>query len=146
MTADRPVVPDPRRPDAPEEVAAEPPDRQRRTGPGGRPLWVALVLISTAQLMVVLDGSVVNIALPRMQAELSITDADLTWVVTVYAIAFGGLLLLGGRLGDILGRRRLFVAGIVIFTLGSLFAGIAQEQWQLLAARALQGEIGRAHV
>jgi EmrB/QacA subfamily drug resistance transporter len=111
----------------------------QRTGPGGRPLWVALVLISTVQLMVVLDGSVVNIALPRMQADLGISDADLTWVVTAYAIAFGGLLLLGGRLGDLLGRRRIFIWGVVIFTVGSLLAGIAQEQWQLLAARAMQG-------
>src|SRR5688572_15546533 len=111
----------------------------QRTGPGGRPLWVALVLISTVQLMVVLDGSVVNIALPRMQADLAISDADLTWVVTAYAIAFGGLLLLGGRLGDLLGRRRIFIWGVAIFTVGSLLAGIAQEQWQLLAARAMQG-------
>lgn len=111
----------------------------RRTGPGGRPLWVALVLISTAQLMVVLDGSVVNIALPRIQEDLAISDADLTWVVTAYAIAFGGLLLLGGRLGDIIGRRRVFVAGVLLFSLGSLLAGIAQEQWQLLGSRALQG-------
>jgi EmrB/QacA subfamily drug resistance transporter len=111
----------------------------RRTGPGGRPLWIALVVISTAQLMVVLDGSVVNIALPRLQEDLAISDADLTWVVTAYALAFGGLLLLGGRLGDLLGRRRVFFWGVLIFTLGSLLAGIAQEQWQLLAARVMQG-------
>jgi EmrB/QacA subfamily drug resistance transporter len=112
---------------------------ERRTGPGGRPLWVALVVISTAQLMVVLDGSVVNIALPRLQDDLAISDADLTWVVTAYAISFGGLLLLGGRLGDLLGRRRVFFWGVLIFTLGSLLAGVAQEQWQLLAARVMQG-------
>jgi EmrB/QacA subfamily drug resistance transporter len=112
---------------------------ERRTGPGGRPLWVALLLISTAQLMVVLDGSVVNIALPRLQDDLAISDADLTWVVTAYALAFGGLLLLGGRLGDLLGRRRVFFWGVLIFTVGSLLAGIAQEQWQLLAARVMQG-------
>jgi EmrB/QacA subfamily drug resistance transporter len=122
MSTDRPSVPDP-----------------RRTGPGGRPLWVALVLISTAQLMVVLDGSVVNIALPRIQEDLGISDADLTWVVTAYAIAFGGLLLLGGRLGDLLGRRKVFFWGILLFSLGSLLAGLAQEEWQLLAARVLQG-------
>jgi EmrB/QacA subfamily drug resistance transporter len=89
--------------------------------------------------MVVLDGSVVNIALPRIQTELAITDADLTWMVTAYAIAFGGLLLLGGRLGDIVGRRKVFIAGVLLFSMGSLLAGIAQEQWQLLAARVLQG-------
>jgi EmrB/QacA subfamily drug resistance transporter len=137
MTSDRPHIPDPRLPaDQPPPVA---PAVERRTGPGGRPLWVALVLISTVQLMVVLDGSVVNIALPRIQEQLAIPDADLTWVVTAYAIAFGGLLLLGGRLGDIVGRRRVFFAGVLLFAVGSLLAGLAQEQWQLLAARALQG-------
>ncbi|MCW2743242.1 MAG: drug resistance transporter, EmrB/QacA subfamily [Blastococcus sp.] len=143
MTTDRPPVPGPRPPvEEPLHVrvpAADRPGGTRRTSPGGRPLWVALVLISTVQLMVVLDGSVVNIALPRIQNELAITDANLTWVVTAYAIAFGGLLLLGGRLGDIVGRRRVFVVGVLVFSLGSLLAGIAQEQWQLLAARALQG-------
>ena len=138
MTTDRPRIPGPR------HSADHPPDRRsaddvRGTGPGGRPLWVALVLISTVQLMVVLDGSVVNIALPRIQDELAITDADLTWVVTAYAIAFGGLLLLGGRIGDLIGRRKVFFAGVLLFALGSLLAGMAQEQWQLLAARALQG-------
>ncbi|WP_324276676.1 MFS transporter [Blastococcus brunescens] len=128
MTTPRPHIPEPR-----------PPADEPGTGPGGRPLWVALVLISTVQLMVVLDGSVVNIALPRIQDELAITDADLTWVVTAYAIAFGGLLLLGGRLGDIVGRRKVFFGGVLLFAVGSLLAGIAQEQWQLLAARALQG-------
>ncbi|HEY0126846.1 MAG TPA: MFS transporter [Blastococcus sp.] len=141
MAKHRPPVPDPRRPaDQPSSTtSAGLPDEERRTGPGGRPLWVALVLISTVQLMVVLDGSVVNIALPRIQDELAITDADLTWVVTAYAIAFGGLLLLGGRLGDLIGRRKVFFAGVLLFALGSLLAGLAQEQWQLLAARALQG-------
>ena len=141
MTTDRPPVPGPRHPaDRPSpDGRTGPPAEERRTGPGGRPLWVALVLISTVQLMVVLDGSVVNIALPRIQEELAITDADLTWVVTAYAIAFGGLLLLGGRLGDLIGRRKVFFAGVLLFALGSLLAGVAQEQWQLLAARALQG-------
>jgi EmrB/QacA subfamily drug resistance transporter len=92
-----------------------------------------------AQLMVVLDGSVVNIALPGIQSDLAISDANLTWVVTAYAIAFGGLLLLGGRMGDVLGRRRIFVAGVLIFALASLLGGLAQTEWQLLSARALQG-------
>ena len=87
----------------------------QRSGSGSRPLGIALVLISTAQLMVVLDGSVVNIALPRIQDDLGISDADLTWVVTAYAVAFGGLLLLGGRLGDVLGRRRIFLCGVLVF-------------------------------
>src|SRR3712207_2432561 len=114
MTTDRPPVPGPRRP--PDQPARA---DDRPTGPGGRPLWVALVLISTAQLMVVLDGSVVNIALPRIQADLGISDADLTWIVTAYAIAFGGLLLLGGRIGDLIGRRRVFIAGVALFAVGS---------------------------
>ncbi|HET6393027.1 MAG TPA: MFS transporter [Blastococcus sp.] len=140
MATDRPPVPDPRQPaDQPSPTSAGPPEAERRTGPGGRPLWVALVLICTVQLMVVLDGSVVNIALPRIQDELAISDADLTWVVTAYAIAFGGLLLLGGRIGDLVGRRKVFFAGVLVFALGSLLAGLAQAQWQLLGARALQG-------
>ena len=108
-------------------------------GDRGQHLGWALILISMAQLMVVLDGSVVNIALPGIQSDLGISDANLTWVVTAYAIAFGGLLLLGGRMGDVLGRRRIFVAGVLIFALASLLGGLAQTEWQLLSARALQG-------
>jgi len=109
------------------------------TGKGTEKLGIALLLISAAQLMVVLDASVVNIALPRIQSDLAISDANLTWVVTSYAIAFGGLLLLGGRMGDVIGRRRIFIVGVLIFTVASLLGGIAQSEWQLLAARALQG-------
>ena len=108
-------------------------------GDRGQHLGWALILISMAQLMVVLDGSVVNIALPGIQSDLGISDANLTWVVTAYAIAFGGLLLLGGRMGDVLGRRRIFVAGVLVFALASLLGGLAQTEWQLLSARALQG-------
>ncbi len=106
---------------------------------GHRHLGLALVLISAAQLMVVLDATVVNIALPGIQSDLGITDANLTWVVTSYAIAFGGLLLLGGRMGDVIGRRKVFIGGLVVFALASLLGGIAQTEWQLLTARALQG-------
>ncbi len=106
---------------------------------GHRHLGLALVLISTVQLMVVLDASVVNIALPRIQGDLGISDANLTWVVTSYAIAFGGLLLLGGRMGDLLGRRRVFIGGVLVFALASLLGGLAQTEWQLFSARALQG-------
>ncbi|MBA2639401.1 MAG: MFS transporter [Nocardioidaceae bacterium] len=104
-----------------------------------RNLALALVLISTAQLMVVLDASVVNIALPGIQADLGISAANLTWVVTSYAIAFGGLLLLGGRIGDLIGRRKVFIFGVLLFGFASLLGGLAQTEWQLLAARALQG-------
>ena len=120
-------------------TSAHPPGESTGDDHGHRHLGLALVLISMAQLMVVLDASVVNIALPRIQGDLSITDANLTWVVTSYAIAFGGLLLLGGRMGDIVGRRKIFMAGVLIFALASLLGGLAQTEWQLLAARALQG-------
>ncbi len=121
------------------KTPTRPPDDPARSEHGHRHLGLALVLISAAQLMVVLDASVVNIALPRIQADLAITDANLTWVVTSYAIAFGGLLLLGGRMGDVLGRRKVFMAGVLVFALASLLGGLAQAEWQLLAARALQG-------
>lgn len=89
--------------------------------------------------MVVLDSTIVNIALPHIQDALSFSTADLSWVVSAYTLTFGGMLLLGGRAGDILGRRRVFMTGILLFTLASLLGGFAQEPWQLLAARALQG-------
>ena len=99
----------------------------------------ALVLISIAQLMVVLDGTIVNIALPFIQHDLSIEQANLRWVVTGYALAFGSLLLLGGRLGDLYGRRKVFMIGLVIFSVASLLGGLANSETTLLAARALQG-------
>lgn len=89
--------------------------------------------------MVVLDSTIVNIALPHIQDALKFSTTDLTWVVSAYTLTFGGLLLLGGRAGDILGRRRVFMTGILLFTLASFLGGLAQEPWQLLAARALQG-------
>jgi EmrB/QacA subfamily drug resistance transporter len=89
--------------------------------------------------MVVLDATIVNIALPHIQDALKFSTTDLTWVVSAYTLTFGGLLLLGGRAGDILGRRRVFMTGILLFTFASLLGGFAQEPWQLLAARALQG-------
>jgi EmrB/QacA subfamily drug resistance transporter len=99
----------------------------------------ALVLISIAQLMVVLDGTIVNIALPFIQEDLHISQDNLTWVVTGYALAFGSLLLLGGRLGDLYGRRRVFMVGLVIFGVASLLGGLATNEGLLLAARGLQG-------
>ncbi|HTW14564.1 MAG TPA: MFS transporter [Nocardioides sp.] len=99
----------------------------------------ALVLISMAQLMVVLDASIANIALPFIGNDLNIDDANLTWIVTGYALAFGGLLLLGGRLGDLYGRRRIFMVGLTIFAVASLLGGFAQNEAMLLASRGLQG-------
>ncbi len=99
----------------------------------------ALVLISVAQLMVVLDSTIANIALPYIQHDLGITQANLQWVVTGYALAFGGLLLLGGRLGDLYGRRRIFMLGVTIFAVASGLGGLAQNEGMLLASRGLQG-------
>src|SRR5450755_3222291 len=108
-------------------------------GPVRRHLGLALVLIATAQLMVVLDATIVNVALPHVQRALGFSGTGLEWVVNAYALTFGGLLLLGGRAGDILGRRRMFIAGIVLFSLASLAGGFATTQAWLLAARAAQG-------
>ncbi|MEI2809368.1 MAG: MFS transporter [Nocardioides sp.] len=99
----------------------------------------ALALITVAQLMVVLDATIANIALPYIQEDLGFTNAGLTWVVTGYALAFGSLLLLGGRLGDLYGRRRIFMIGLIVFAIASLLGGLAQSESLLLAARALQG-------
>jgi EmrB/QacA subfamily drug resistance transporter len=100
---------------------------------------IALAVIAACQLMVVLDATIVNIALPHIQTALGFSTNDLTWVINAYALTFGGMLLLGGRAGDLLGRRRMFIVGIALFSLASLLGGFAQEPWQLLAARALQG-------
>jgi len=105
----------------------------------GRRLGLALAVIATAQLMVVLDATIVNVALPHIQTALGFSGSGLEWVVNAYALTFGGLLLLGGRAGDILGRRRMFIAGIILFSAASLFGGLATSQAWLLAARALQG-------
>ena len=106
---------------------------------GNKRLVWALVLISVAQLMVVLDGTIVNIALPYIQSDLDISIDNLRWVVTGYALAFGSLLLLGGRLGDLYGRRKVFMIGLVIFGVASLLGGLATSEGTLLAARGLQG-------
>ncbi len=97
------------------------------------------MLISVAQLMVVLDATIANIALPFIKEDLGISPANLSWVVTGYALAFGGLLLLGGRLGDLYGRRRMFMVGVVVFAAASLLGGLAQSEGLLLGARGLQG-------
>ena len=102
-------------------------------------LAFALVVICTAQLMVVLDATIVNIALPSIQEDLGFSQANLQWVLTAYTLAFGGFLLLGGRAGDILGRRRVFIFGIWLFTIGSLGGGFAWSEGSLLAFRAVQG-------
>jgi EmrB/QacA subfamily drug resistance transporter len=111
-------------------------------GGANRRLGVALLVIASAQLMVVLDGTIVNVALPHMQRALGFSGTGLEWVVNAYAVTFGGLLLLGGRAGDILGRRRVFVFGLLLFSGASLLGGFATSQWWLLTARAIQGAGG----
>jgi len=101
--------------------------------------WRALCVIAIAQLMVVLDASIVNIALPSMQTDLGISDADRQWVLTAYTLTFGGLLLLGGRIADFQGRKRMFVVGLIGFAAASLLGGVAQNSAMLFSARALQG-------
>jgi EmrB/QacA subfamily drug resistance transporter len=101
--------------------------------------WLVLVIVCLAQFMVVLDATVVNIALPSIQHGLNFSDADLQWVVNAYTLVFGGFLLLGGRAADLLGRKRLFLAGVVLFTAASLLNGLAQSSSMLIAGRALQG-------
>ena len=101
--------------------------------------WGALALIVTAQFMVILDVAIVNVALPSIKSDLGFSQESLQWVVSAYAIFFGGALLLGGRLGDLLGRRRLFVAGLAVFGASSLLCGLAWSEASLIAFRALQG-------
>src|SRR5690242_6287137 len=101
--------------------------------------WVVLVLICLAQFMVVLDATIVNVALPSIQKDLGLSEANLQWIVNAYTLVFGGFLLLGGRAGDLLGRKRLFLVGLVIFTAASLLDGLASSEGFLIAARSLQG-------
>ena len=108
----------------------------------GRPdsrRWIALAVVVAAQFMVVLDVAIVNVALPSIKTDLHFTETSLQWVVTAYAILFGGVLLLGGRMADLLGRRRLFMAGLAIFTVSSLLDGLAWSEGSLIGFRALQG-------
>lgn len=98
-----------------------------------------LAVIAVAQLMMMLDATIVNVALPKIQVSLSLSTPTLSWVVNVYALTAGGLLLIGGRVGDVLGRRTAFLAGITVFTLASLLGGLATNGWMLLAARGIQG-------
>jgi len=101
--------------------------------------WLVLVLICLAQFMVILDATIVNVALPSIQKDLGLSEENLQWVVNAYALVFGGFLLLGGRAGDLLGRKRLFLIGLVIFTVASLINGLATSSGMLIGSRALQG-------
>lgn len=106
---------------------------------GDRRRWLTLLLVCAAQLMIILDGTIVNVALPAIRDSLGFSEASLSWVVNSYLLTFGGFLLLGGRAGDLFGRRRVFMVGLALFTLASLLCGIAGSQAMLVAARALQG-------
>src|ERR671936_700573 len=104
-----------------------------------RSRWLALYVLCVGMLMIVLDVTVVNVALPSIQDDLGFSQSSLAWVVNAYLIAFGGLLLLAGRLGDLIGRKRVFMAGLAVFTLASLVCGLADSQEVLVAARFVQG-------
>jgi EmrB/QacA subfamily drug resistance transporter len=106
---------------------------------GERRRWVALAVVCMGQLMMVLDATIVNVALPSMQRDLGFSQANLAWVIDAYMIAFGSFLLLAGRLGDLLGRKRMFLTGLVVFTLASVACGLADSQVLLIGARFLQG-------
>ena len=106
---------------------------------GDRQRWLALVVICFGQLMIMLDSTIVNVALPAIQRDLHFTQANLTWVVNGYLIAYGSLLLLAGRAGDLIGRKRVFLAGVAVFTLASGLDGLAFDSTTLIAARLLQG-------
>src|SRR3954451_19572460 len=101
--------------------------------------WLALALLCVAQFVVVLDASIVNVALPTIGEALHFSESNLPWVVNAYVLTFGGFLLLGGRMADLLGRRRIFMVGLVVFAIASLLGGLASTEGQLIAARALQG-------
>src|ERR671916_208079 len=111
-------------------ATAEAPPRNR---------WVALAVLCVGVLMIILDTTIVNVALPSIQDDLGFSQSSLAWVVNAYLIAFGGLLLLAGRFGDILGRKSVFMAGLTLFTVASLLCGVAQSQELLVAARFIQG-------
>src|SRR3954447_21831131 len=112
------------------------------TGPAARAnrdRWIALVVLCAGMLMIILDSTIVNVALPSIQEDLGFSQSTLAWVVNGYLIAFGGLLLLPGRLGDLIGRRRVFLVGLAVFTTASLACGLASSQGLLVGARFVQG-------
>src|SRR5713226_2740830 len=109
---------------------------------GERRRWLALVVVCFGQLMIVLDSTIVNVALPSIQRDLRFSQADLTWVVNAYLITYGSLLLLAGRAGDLFGRKRVFLAGVAVFTAASVLSGFAYDPTVLVVARFLQGAGG----
>src|SRR6266516_2221240 len=108
-------------------------------GRSERDRWIALVVLCAGFLMIILDQTIVNVALPTIQSDLGFSQSSLAWVVNAYLIALGGLLLLAGRMGDLLGRKRVFLAGLALFTLASLLCGASQSEQMLIGARFVQG-------
>ena len=104
-----------------------------------RSRWIALYVLCLGDIMIVLDGTIVNVALPSIRDDLGFSQTELAWVVNAYLLTFGGFLLLGGRLGDLFGHRRLFLIGIALFAAASLGCGLANSQGLLIAGRAVQG-------
>src|SRR6184192_3418238 len=104
--------------------------------------WLSLVILCTGFLLIVVDMTIVNVALPSIQSDLGFSQSNLAWVVNAYLIAFAGLLLLAGRLGDLIGRRRIFLAGLAVFTVASLVCGVSGSREMLIAARFVQGAGG----
>src|ERR1700754_4928288 len=102
-----------------------------------RERWLAFAILCLGDMMIVLDSTIVNVALPTIRTSLGFSETGLVWVVNAYLLTFGGFLLLGGRLADLYGQRRLFLAGVVLFTLASLACGLAQSQTMLIVARAI---------
>src|SRR5262245_46896154 len=100
--------------------------------------WLVLVLVCLAQFMVVLDATIVTVALPSIQADLQMSESSLQWIVNAYTLMFGGFLLLGGRAGDLIGRKRVFLAGLVLFTTASLLCALATGETLLILSRGLQ--------
>jgi len=120
------------------------PDAQTEAKPDNSK-WIALALLAMTQFIVILDASIVNVALPSIGSDLEFSQDNLSWVVNAYVLTFGGFLLLGGRMADLLGRRRIFISGLILFGLASLAGGLAQSDGWLIVARAAQG-IGAALV
>src|SRR6058998_1195996 len=109
------------------------------TAAENRARWIALYVLCLGDLMIVVDMTIVNVALPSIKDDLGFSETSLAWVVNAYLLTYGGCLLLGGRLGDLLGHRRLFLIGIALFTLASLACGVATTQWFLVVSRGVQG-------
>lgn len=138
-TAGRPHRPAPMRPPRSEETASERPSRYYPTWLPSRSFIAAVIAIGGMQLLATMDSTVAIVALPKIQNELSLSDAGRSWVITAYVLTFGGLMLLGGRLGDTIGRKRTFIVGVALFTISSVLCAVAWDEATLVIARLSQG-------